>query len=169
MDHAVSKPRAALPRVALLALAGCAFGGAWALGPKAPFAPPAASEVAAQGAAGVAGTAGAAIAPSAAAAAQSGIAGVRLGSRAMALIDGEWWPLGGRPRGAELSAIDRRGAWLRYADGRSEFLALVPAPATPMPGTESTPRAAAAAAAPLARPSERTASPTAKPAAHTVP
>lgn len=120
-----------------------------ALGPSAPFVPPRAlleerSTAAAGGAAsgstttGTASEAGPATpttstapAASAPAATGEGIAGVRLGARPLALIDGQWWPLGGRPRGARLSAIDHHGAWLRHADGRQEYLALVAVPTVP--------------------------------------
>lgn len=94
---------------------------ALALGPAAPFLPPRAASAPAPGA----GEGGDRMAwlPGAPAA---GLAGVRLGTRAMALIDGQWWPLGSRLRGgARLAAVQPRGVWLRHADGRGEFIALL--------------------------------------------
>ncbi|MBL8323633.1 MAG: hypothetical protein JNJ89_01615 [Rubrivivax sp.] len=71
------------------------------------------------------------------------VAGVRLGGGApMALIDGQWWRLGGQPRGARLASITLQGAWLHHSDGRRQFLPLLPPP----PAIVLSPRAAPPAA-----------------------
>ena len=91
-----------------------------ALGPNSPFASPRAASAAAAGD----------LAPAAAQAAvptgSDGLAGVRSGAEPMALIDGQWWPVGGQPRGARLVSVHRAGATLRHADGRIEQLSLLP-------------------------------------------
>jgi hypothetical protein len=115
-----------------------------ALGPKAPFVPPRASaapgdagtDVVAALAPGAApsGAPAAAAAPGivdgASASPLPGVAGIRLGGgAAMALIDGQWWRTGSRPRGARLASVTRQGAQLVHDDGRREFLPLLPPPA----------------------------------------
>jgi hypothetical protein len=120
-----------------------------ALGPAAPFTPPRAlleaDEAAGSGSARGGAPAphdGAAARPAAAEAtpaaangpAVAGLAGLRLGHRPQALIDGQWWAPGSRPRGALLVAIEKQGVWLRDSKGHREFLALLPdAAATPSP------------------------------------
>jgi hypothetical protein len=139
-----------LPVAALVAVLLLAPVPGRALGPQAPFAPPVAAKPAAA-AASSASTIGASPsnaeadstdtpggAPASANSAAAldtltlhGIAGVRLGSRTAALIDGRWWPLDPQragPRGARLVAVDRHGAWLQHAGGRREFLSLVATP-----------------------------------------
>ncbi len=106
---------------------------AWALGAGEPFVPPRRPAVAA--------AAPAPSAPSAASAASAareavlqadpgdavatgGFSGVRLGQRPQALIDGQWVVIGQAVRGAQLSAVQADHALLRWADGRTERLAL---------------------------------------------
>jgi len=91
-----------------------------ALGPAHPFAPPLAASAAAA-------TEAAASQPAAMLNSGDGLAGVRSGTVPMALIDGQWWPVGGQPRGARLLSINRAGATLRHPDGRVEQLTLLPA------------------------------------------
>ena len=100
---------------------------AHALGPAAPFTPPAAvataaSAVAAAGAPTI-DLIGNPAGSESAAALLPGLAGLRLGKSPMALIDGQWWRPGDRPRGALLAAVHPTGAVLRHADGRIEQLA----------------------------------------------
>lgn len=111
--------RAALA-TGLLAIPGAA---AWALGPAAPFLPPRAAAGAHLEAAAAA-AASSATSSTPLAGAGSGLGGMRLGTTAMALIDDQWWPVGSRPRGALLVAVNAHGAWLRHADGRIEHLSL---------------------------------------------
>ncbi len=100
---------------------------AWALGAAEPFMPPRR-----QAAASAALTASAQLAAGAAAlpdqpadtAAASGLRGVRLGQRPQALIDGQWVAAGQAVRGAQLLAVQADHALLRWADGRTERLAL---------------------------------------------
>lgn len=115
---------------ALCVLAWAAAGlPAHALGPAAPFTPPAA--VAPSAAAGPAAVANAPtidlsgnlVAADSSSPASSGLAGLRLGKSPMALIDGQWWRPGDRPRGALLAAVHNTGVVLRHADGRIEQLA----------------------------------------------
>ena len=108
--------RAALVAAVATLLLAVPRGPAWALGPAAPFLPPRTAAAAALD------SATPAAAPVGATAA--GLVGIRLGTTTMALIDGQWWLLGSRPRGALLTAVTSRGAWLRHADGRIEHLAL---------------------------------------------
>lgn len=89
-----------------------------AMGPDAPFTPPASRSTTAAAAADAVESA-------------SGLRGVRLGSSPAALIDGSWVSPGQPVRGARLARIHLDGALLRHADGRTERLALFPAPATP--------------------------------------
>lgn len=106
----------------LLAVACCCLAAraAWALGPAAPFVPP--------------GKEAAAIAPSGLGAdggASSGLAGVRLGRHAGALIDGAWVPQGASVRKARLESVRRDRVVLRHADGSAETLNLYSATAAP--------------------------------------
>jgi hypothetical protein len=102
---------------------------AQALGPAAPFTPPAA--VAPSAAIGPAAAAsaptvdlsGSAVGAEPGSPTLPGLAGLRLGKTPMALIDGQWWRPGDRPRGALLAAVNNNGALLRHADGRTEQLA----------------------------------------------
>ncbi len=112
---------------------------AHALGPRAPFTPPAAvagPPVPAAPATRVSTDAptidpsSSATTPEAVSAAATtamsglaGLSGLRLGKTPMALIDGQWWRPGDRPRGALLAAVQPGGALLRHADGRIEQLA----------------------------------------------
>ena len=73
----------------------------------------------------------------------------------MALIDDQWWPLGSRPRGALLTAVNARGAWLRHADGRIEHLGLHaadPGPSVPAPDAGASPRPTPATPTPPPQP-----------------
>ena len=161
------RPRGAAPRAN--AAARCAWligvaalwpSGLQALGPAAPFAPPrallegrqreaAGASSAATGDTAMAATASASAGPAPAAEpappAAEGIAGVRLGARPLALIDGQWWPLGARLRGASLTAIERHGVRLQHAGGRVEWLLLVP-PATAAAARQLSPHAGGPAA-----------------------
>jgi hypothetical protein len=105
-----------LSRCAAVALL-CSAGAAHALGPAAPFTPPRAAAAPPAGAI-------------AAAPQTSALAGVRLGTPAQALIDGQWLRSGATVRGAVLVAITRHGVTLRHPDGRAEQLWLLPRPAT---------------------------------------
>lgn len=112
---------------------------AWALGAAEPFMPPrrqavvnAAASAAANAAASATPVAGAQPAADAAAlpdqpgdaAAAGGLRGVRLAQRPQALIDGQWVAAGQAVRGAQLVAVQADHALLRWADGRTERLAL---------------------------------------------
>jgi hypothetical protein len=80
-----------------------------AMGPDDPFTPPGRVRLQANGAALRLPTA---------------LTGVRLGPAPAALIDGEWVAQGAPVRGARLLRVQRKGAELRHADGRIEWLAL---------------------------------------------
>ncbi|WP_374590459.1 hypothetical protein [Aquabacterium sp.] len=107
----------------------CGLPVARAMGPQAPFAAPdsAAPEQALldDGAVNV-----------------QGLAGVRLGHQAGAVIDGTWVPKGRTVRGATLETVTRRRVTLRYPDGHTESLDLFP------------PTSAGAGAASASRPNE---------------
>ncbi|MCW5632063.1 MAG: hypothetical protein KIT17_01895 [Rubrivivax sp.] len=127
MDLAVRRAahNASWPRTGACALLLCGLHGtAPALGPRAPFTPPATAP--AESSTALPGDAPSATGGAPAAADAAALAGVRVGRLSMALIDGQWWPLGSRPRGAVLVAVTSQGAWLRHADGRREWLALNP-------------------------------------------
>lgn len=108
------------------AAAGVWASAALAMGAQAPFTPPAPVSAAAAAAA----AASAAQAPDGAAAPSAdtaGLAGIRLGpGQAEALIDGQWWATGSRPRGASLLHVRRNHVQLRHPDGRLENLFLHP-------------------------------------------
>ncbi len=116
---------------------------AWALGAAEPFVPPRRQAVVNAGAsAGASAAASAAAHATPAAGAQpaadapalpdqpgdavaaGGLRGVRLGQRPQALIDGQWVAAGQAVRGAQLVAVQADHALLRWADGRTERLAL---------------------------------------------
>ncbi len=99
---------------------------AWPLGAAAPFTPPAAlqARAAAPGAAAVVAPVPADAAASAAVAAS--LAGIKSGVAPQALIDGRWWSVGERVRGALLVAVSAQSVRLRHADGRIESLRLTP-------------------------------------------
>lgn len=61
----------------------------------------------------------------------SGLTGVRLGHQPAALIDGAWVSPGQAVRGARLASVRPDGALLRFADGRTERVALFPVSAAP--------------------------------------
>lgn len=115
----------AAPATPLLAIAWLsltlAAGSARAVGPQAPFMPPDARHAQAAQAASPDRT------PA------SGLAGVRVGAHAGALIDGSWIALGGEVRGARLAAVQRRQVVLRHPDGRTETLSLSAPPAASAP------------------------------------
>lgn len=101
---------------------------AHALGPWAPFTPPAAPSESTD--APTIDPSRSATTPEAVSAAAptamsgpAGLSGLRLGKTPMALIDGQWWRPGDRPRGALLAAVQPGGAPLRDADSRIEQLA----------------------------------------------
>lgn len=102
---------------------------AHAMGPQAPFAAPdsAAPEQASLDGGAVS---------------VQGLAGVRLGRHAGAVIDGTWVPKGHAVRGATLETVTRRRVTLRYPDGHTESLDLFP------------PTSAGADAASASRPNE---------------
>lgn len=110
-------------RTAIALLLGLALAPAHALGPSAPFTPPATPQQAA--------SAPADRALPAAAAGTSGLAGVRLGTPAQALIDGRWHRAGDAVRGARLVAVTRTGVTLHHPDGRAEQLFLLPGAPAP--------------------------------------
>ena len=105
-----------------------------ALGPAAPFEPPRAAVVAAALSAATTSDADKSDnAHSAHAAPQLGekssLQGVHhTGRTALALIDGQWWPVGSQVRGARLVSIQRHQVTLQHPDGRLEELALYPNP-----------------------------------------
>lgn len=104
----------------VLALACClAAGAAWPIGPAAPFVPPGREAIAAT-ATGLGADSG-----------TSGLAGVRLGRHAGALIDGNWVPQGAPARGGRLESVRRDRVVLRRADGSTETLNLYSATAAP--------------------------------------
>ena len=128
-----------LVSAATAACAALAAPVAEALGPQAPFTPAPERAVGAH-AGGTATSAGAA-APA------TGLAGVRLGSAPMALIDGRWWPPGSSPRtDLTLITIRETGVGLRHRDARIEWWALhpqaqrQPQPAPPANPTPAPPR-----------------------------
>lgn len=102
---------------------------AHAMGPQAPFAAP-------DSAAPEQGT------PDGGAVNVQGLAGVRLGRQAGAVIDGTWVPKGRTVRGATLETVTRNRVTLRYPDGHTESLDLFP------------PTSAGAGAASASRPHE---------------
>jgi len=89
---------------------------AHAMGPDAPFAAPSSDQVAN------------APSPDAAAVITQGLAGLRLGANAGAVIDGAWVPVGRQARGARLVSVRRGQAQLRHPDGRTETLELFEPP-----------------------------------------
>lgn len=91
-----------------------------ALGPADPFTPPGRGQLASQ--AGGQAPVGA-------------LAGVRLGTKPAALIDGEWIALGHSVRGARLAQVRAQAVTLQHVDGRLERLALFP-DNPPIPGPE---------------------------------
>lgn len=107
-----------LRRCLVAASTAAAASSALALGQSAPFQPPRASAVASTSAAATMDSA-------------EGIAGVALHRQPLALIDGQWRRVGDEVRGARLSAIDTRGAWLIHDDGRRERLWLAPPISSP--------------------------------------
>lgn len=109
-------------RLGLALLLGCAAAPACALGPAAPFTPPAAAAASAPADRAIAASAAADV---------SGLAGVRLGNRPQALIDGRWHRAGDAVRGARLTAVTRTGATLQHPDGRIDQLFLLPSAAVP--------------------------------------
>lgn len=97
-----------------------AAGTAWPIGPAAPFVPPG-KEAAAAATTGLGPDSGTG----------SGLAGVRLGLHAGALIDGNWVPQGAPVRGGRLESVRRDRVVLRRADGSAETLNLYSATAAP--------------------------------------
>lgn len=94
----------------------------WALGAAEPFVPPRRAAAAAPAAS--AAREAVLQADPGDAVATGGFSGVRLGQRPQALIDGQWVVIGQAVRGAQLSAVQADHALLRWADGRTERLAL---------------------------------------------
>lgn len=88
---------------------------ACAMGPSAPFAAPSSGLPEQAGLdAGIANV--------------QGLAGVRLGRQAGAVIDGVWVQKGQTVRGAVLETISRSRVVLRYPDGHTESLDMFPLP-----------------------------------------
>lgn len=101
--------------------------GADALGPTAPFTPPRA------GAASMPPADSASALPT-----RVGLAGLRLGPRPLALLDGEWRQPGDSVRGARLTQLDSRGVTLMHPDGKRERLWLAAPPAEANPAAKAT-------------------------------
>jgi hypothetical protein len=85
---------------------------AFAIGPTDPFTPPGRSHAVAS--------------QDKTQATMGALAGVRLGTRPAALIDGEWIALGQSVHGARLVGVRMQDITLQHADGRIERLALFP-------------------------------------------
>lgn len=111
---------------------------AWAaaVGPLDPFTPPSPALA----------SAGVAAAPT------SGLSGVRLGHRPAALIDGEWFSPGQTVRGARLTSVRPDGALLRFADGRTEHVAMFPVSPAPAASVDVSIRTVPPLANPRGRP-----------------
>jgi hypothetical protein len=107
----------------LIAAALCATLPTLAMGPREPFTPPAV----------LAASAPAVAASAPVAAAGFGLAGVRMGSRPAALIDGRWVPLGHSVRGARLAQLSPQAVVLQHPNGRRERLSMSFAPAATAP------------------------------------
>lgn len=118
---------------ACTAVAAAAASIASAMGPTDPFGPPARTATEAEPKSAVG------------ASAPFGLAGLRLGHAAAALIDGEWIALGRPVRGAVLAEVRFDGVTLRHVDGRVERIELhAPAPTTAASAPSLTSRPAAA-------------------------
>ena len=124
-----------LPALALLTLLAHALQtGAWAMGAGAPFLPPTARAAAADpmptvapgGSSGLASDTTSSTANETAQSGSSGLKGIQIGARALALIDGQWVVPGATVRGARLLAVYATAAQLRHPDGRLELIALTP-------------------------------------------
>ncbi len=107
--------RNVMAEAAMAVLAALMSASACAMGPAAPFAAPS-SGLTEQTAldAGIVTV--------------QGLAGVRLGRQAGAVIDGVWVPKGQTVRGAKLETITRSRVVLRHPDGHTESLDLFPSP-----------------------------------------
>ncbi len=106
---------AATAGIAMIALALLAAAPARSMGPSAPFAAP--NSGLPEQAAADAGIANV-----------QGLAGVRLGRQAGAVIDGVWVAKGATVRGAKLETVTRSRVVLRYPDGHTESLDMFPLP-----------------------------------------
>ncbi len=114
--------KALLTLTLLAQVAGAWPGPALGMGAGAPFVPPAIRVAAAQPPASAAPGAVAESAQDNLA----GLNGIRAGTRAMALIDGQWVAPGATIRGARLISVFTSAAQLRHPDGRLELVALTP-------------------------------------------